>query len=133
MEPAANVNNQPPQVPIARPVVNPSKWEKVKTIALYVIGTLAVVLLFYINPTTFAIGFVLGFLFDDFVMQQVEKIKLIVKETPIPIIIGIGVGAIMALQVVLGGASFAYAAYCGSLLSIKAKEKKAAGEISQIS
>lgn len=88
---------------------------KVAKIALAVIG---LTFLFVSNPTMFAIGFLVGFIFDKQVEEQIEKIKRVFEIHGWKAYAGLGLGAFLAIQVVVGGVlAFGGGAYCGSRLA----------------
>lgn len=102
-------------------------WEITK-IALVAIAMCA---LFLSNPTMFAIGFLAGIIWDKFVDQQVEKVKTIAEQNGLLVATGLGVGAFLSLQVIVGGVlAVGCGAWCGSMLSLRS-QAKAEGEIAQ--
>ncbi|NGX42924.1 MAG: hypothetical protein K940chlam7_01212 [Chlamydiae bacterium] len=103
-----------------------SKWREVLSkiwgIAKKVLFGLAGAGLFFINPTLFAIGFVIGIIWDKKVQEVIERIKTIWKMQTWSVLLLTSVASVLSIQVTLATASTLFASNLGSLLSHKARE-----------
>ena len=97
---------------------------KIKEIAIEVFKAIAAAVLFVLNPTIFAVGVIIGVVWDQKSDETIDKIVNIVKKQPFPVVLALGIGSILCLQVTLGASSFLYGAYIGSKLAINSSNSK---------
>lgn len=96
--------------------------EKIWNAIQWVFKILVGLALFMFNSTFFAVGFVVGLIFNKQIQPAVDKIKLVWKKQSIAVGVLIAVGAFLALPVTLAGAATLYGAVIGSKLSAEAEE-----------
>lgn len=107
------------------PIALPNFWEKISEIlskvweAIKIIFyILAGVTLFIANDALFAIGFVLGVIFDAKVSEIAEKVMRIYNESRWQVLAIIGTGAVLSLPVTAATLAIGYGAHLGySLLN----------------
>ncbi len=78
--------------------------------------------LFVTNSTVFAIGFVVGIIWDKATERVVNKIKAIWNKQPWAVLIVSGIGAFLALEVAMAAGTFLYGANLGSKISLRSQE-----------
>lgn len=107
----------------ARPA---SKWQKIAAtigdIAKKTLFGLLGTAFFLTNPSIFAIGFIVGIVWEDKVKEAVDKVILIWKKQTWGMVLITGVASFLSLQVTWAAASFLYATNLGSLLSRRAQD-----------
>jgi hypothetical protein len=95
----------------------PTLIQKVAKIVLILFKTLVSLFLYWTNPSIFALGFIIGIVFDDQCKKGVEKIKNVWGSQPWSMcIIGTAATA-LSLPVTLGAGSFLWGAYLGASIS----------------
>lgn len=102
--------------------------EKVWTTIKWVFKIAVGVGLFIFNSSFFAVGFIVGLVFNKQINPAIDKITLVWKRQSLAVGILVGIGAFLALPVTLAASATLYGAVIGSKLSNDAqkKEKRAA-------
>lgn len=107
--------------PVTPQILNPPSrldefTSKVFEVAKTIIKVVACLFLYYMNPTLFAVGFVLGALYPKKMEETVEKINKIFEDSKkiFPLMLVIGFGALLSLPVFLATASVLMGGYAGS-------------------
>lgn len=99
----------------------PSFWdkviEKVKEVALVVFVVAISSLLFWVNPTICAFGFLAGIIFEDQVRSAIQKIKDVWSSQKVTGALITTVACALSMPVTLATASLLWSAHFGSLLS----------------
>jgi hypothetical protein len=93
--------------------------EKVKLVVKVIFSTLLSIVLFWINPATFFISFVVGVAFN-----QVDKIKTFMLHYKWVMVAGCAIMAVLALPVFIATSSVIWSAYMGSYLMQKAQKNQ---------
>lgn len=95
-------------------------WRAVKWLFKVIVG----VALFVMNPSFFAVGFVVGIVMNDKVQVAVDKIKLVWNKQPWTVAIIFGLGAFLALPITLAASALLFGANLGASLTNYAQEKQ---------
>lgn len=99
-----------------------STFDKVKQVAVVAFSVLLSFFLFWVNPATFFISFVVGVAFSHVVQKAIDKITTFMVQYKWPVIAGCGVMAILVLPVFVAMASCTWSAYVGCYLSKRAQD-----------
>jgi hypothetical protein len=100
----------------------PSIWQKICDIATNVFKVVVGLILYWTNPSLFAMGIIVGVIFDDKVAEVIGKIKNIWKAQPLAICFFGGFASFLALPVTLATSSILWAANWGSYMSREAQK-----------
>lgn len=98
--------------------------EKVGKVALLALALGITALLYWVNPSLFAIGFIAGVVFDEQVKEAIQKIKDVWNNQKI---VGTLFGVFacgLSMPVTLATASLLWSAHFGSLMTHNVKEQK---------
>lgn len=98
--------------------------EKVKQVALFILKTAISVLLYWVNPSLFAVGFMAGIIFDDQVRYAIQKIKDVWKTQKFTGTLFGGIACVLSMPVSIASASLVWSAHLGSLMSAEAQKIK---------
>jgi hypothetical protein len=96
--------------------------EKIKKIALVTFSVLLCAALYWVNPATFFVSFVVGIAFSKVMSKAVDKIKTFISQHKWPAIVGFGVVCFFSLPVFFAVGTAAWGLFCGSYLSNRAQE-----------
>lgn len=96
--------------------------EKIKKIALVTFSVLLCAALYWVNPATFFVSFVVGIAFSKVMAKAVDKIKTFISQHKWPAIVGFGVVCFFSLPVFFAVGTAAWGLFCGSYLSNRAQE-----------
>jgi uncharacterized membrane protein len=77
--------------------------------------------LYWTNPALFAIGMVVGFVFDDKVKEVVEKIKCVWEARSFGMAAVAIIAGYLSLPIILAAGSFLTGSYIGDQIHMKAK------------
>lgn len=98
--------------------------QKVGKVALLALAVGVTALLYWVNPSLFAMGFIAGIIFDEQVREAIQKIKDVWNNQKI---IGTLFGVFacgLSMPVTLATASLLWSAHFGSLMTLNVKEQK---------
>ena len=106
----------------AQPAASPTILQRIAKVASIVFKAIISFFLYWINPSLFSLGFILGIVADDQCKKGIEKIHNVWKSQPWSVCI-LGVAAcILSLPVTLGTSSCLWGAYLGSTISRQAQK-----------
>lgn len=88
-----------------------------KKVAIICLKLVAAIGTFFMNPTVFAIGFIVGIVFDEQFRDLIDKIVRIWTRQKIAMTLLLVVAGFLSLPVTLAVGSFLYAGYLGSSLA----------------
>lgn len=94
--------------------------EKVKQVALFILKVGISALLYWVNPSLFAIGFIAGIILDDQVRVAIQKIKNVWSSQKIAGTLLGGFACTLSMPVTLATASLLWSAHLGSLMTPEA-------------
>lgn len=97
--------------------------EKVKHVALIILNVGFSALLYWVNPSLFAIGFIAGIIIDDHVRSAIQKIKDVWVNQKITGMIFSGFACALSMPVSLAAASLLWSARLGSIITADAQDK----------
>lgn len=92
-------------------------WEIAKQVLFGLLGAV----LFYSNPTVFAVSFLVAVIWPDKAREIVDRVKMIWEQQTIPMLVITGVGLFLTVHVTLAAAAGLYALHLGALVSERAK------------
>ena len=104
---------------IAKSTLLSKVWEIAKKILF--VG--AAVTLYLINPTLFAIGFIVGIVWCQQVKNVIDRIDRIWKDRTLEMTAIAGIAGFLQLTVPLAAASILFSAHMGSQLGLSAQKK----------
>lgn len=111
-----------PKIQTATPQPRTSKCDKVIRVVSFIFTCIIAAALFSVSATFFAVGFLVGIVFEKQTRETIDKIKKIWERQPFIITALFVVGAILAVQVTIAAAAFMYAAHIGSKLAKNIEE-----------
>lgn len=100
-----------------------SLLQKIWNVVKIILKAIAATALFIVTPAVFAIGFIIGLVWDKKVQETVDKIILVWKKQTWIASIIVGAAAFLALPITLAAASFLAGAKLASQMSLSAQEK----------
>lgn len=110
---------------------SPSSWlleklknvvKKVERVALFILNAAVSTMLYWVNPSLFAIGFIAGIILDDQVTHSIQKIEDVWKSQKLAGTLLGGFACALSLPVTLATASLLWSAHLGSLMSTEAQK-----------
>ena len=114
----------PTSSPSANQEKSRSLLEKIWSVVKTIFKGIAAAALFVVTPALFAVGFIIGLVWDKKVQETVDKIILVWKKQTWLAIVIAGAAAFLALPITLSAASFLAGAKLGSHISLSAQEKE---------
>lgn len=90
---------------------------KVLEVATLITKIAVACFLYWMNPTLFAVGFVLGMIFPEKMEKTIHKIKEIWNRQPISMMVLLGTAAVLSLPVFMATASVLMGGYAGYKLA----------------
>lgn len=122
---AGPVQNNPNQAIQNRPPLEPkmTKCERLKRITKIALAILVTLAVFWINPATFLISFVIGVAFSKQIQKAIDRIKTFVSHYRWSVTAGTAVFALLTLPIFIATASATWSCYFGSYVSQRAQEK----------
>lgn len=110
----------------------PSRWQQVWSAAKEVFKVLGSIFLYWLNPTLFAAGYIVGIIKNQDVSQSLQQIQDIFELHSWDLIAVIGLGAFMSLPVTLGAGSLLVGAHWGSGLSNETQRLKRLASVEDV-
>ena len=92
--------------------------EKVKQVALFILTIAVTVLLYWVNPSLFAIGFIAGIIFDEQIREAIQKIKDVWNNQKLVGTLFGSFACALSMPVTLATASLLWSAHFGSLTTL---------------